>query len=68
GAVIAAIPPTADNHLPDPDLLRDPNYRDGFRKKAHGKKAGKAAAGFGLGVVAAIVFYIGVAIIILSGF
>ncbi|MBX0291530.1 hypothetical protein K3G63_13855 [Hymenobacter sp. HSC-4F20] len=53
GTAIAVTPPKEHNlHVPDPVRLTDANYMRGYEKQAQRKKVGKAAAGFGTGLVA----------------
>ncbi|SIT88398.1 hypothetical protein [Pontibacter indicus] len=50
GIVTAAVPPSVDNMFhPNYQLMKEPVYRDAFKKQAHKRKVGKAAAGFGIG-------------------
>ncbi|GGG11637.1 hypothetical protein GCM10011323_15160 [Pontibacter amylolyticus] len=50
GIVTAAVPPNVDNMFhPNYQLMKEPVYRDAFKKQAHKRKVGKAAAGFGIG-------------------
>ncbi|SEU02632.1 hypothetical protein [Hymenobacter actinosclerus] len=48
-------PPRRNLDAPQPDLLNDLAYYDGYRRQAQSKKLGKAAAGFGTGVGVGIV-------------
>ena len=51
GGAIALTPPKRHNlNAPQPDLLNDPAYYDGYRQQAQNRKLGKAAAGLGVGV------------------
>ncbi|RFP64184.1 hypothetical protein D0N36_15310 [Hymenobacter lapidiphilus] len=51
GSVMALTPPPRRNlNAPEPALLDDPAYYNGYRKQAQNRKLGKAAAGFGTGV------------------
>lgn len=50
GIITAATPPNIDNLFhPNYQMMKDPVYRESFRKQAHKRKVGKAAAGFGIG-------------------
>ena len=50
GIITAAVPPNVDNMFhPNYQLMKEPVYRDSFKKQAHKRKVGKAAAGFGIG-------------------
>lgn len=50
GIVTAATPPNVDNLFhPNFQLMKEPVYREAFKKQAHKRKVGKAAAGFGVG-------------------
>ena len=50
GIVTAAIPPNVDNLFhPNYQLMKEPVYREAFKKQAHKRKVGKTAAGFGIG-------------------
>ncbi|MBT2556935.1 hypothetical protein J7E24_04005 [Hymenobacter sp. ISL-91] len=50
GGVIALTPPKRYNlTAPQPDLLNDPAYYDGYSRQAQNRKLGKAAAGLGVG-------------------
>lgn len=50
--VVAATPPkVSPRRLPDPRLIDNKEYMRGYRKQAHNKKIGKAAAGAGTGIV-----------------
>lgn len=56
GGVSAIIPPNVDNQLvSDRSLLYNQDFRSGYRKQAHRRKVGKAAAGFGIGFAALLV-------------
>ena len=53
GAAIGLTPPKREHlvtQAPQPQLLADPSYYQGFEKQAQHRKLGKAAAGFGVGV------------------
>jgi hypothetical protein len=55
GIVTAATPPNVDNiFYPDYQLMKEPVYREAFKKQAHRRKVGKSAAGFGVGFGALI--------------
>jgi hypothetical protein len=55
GIITAAIPPNVDNILyPNYQLMKEPVYRESFKKQAHRRKVGKSAAGFGVGFGALI--------------
>ncbi|NVO83649.1 hypothetical protein [Hymenobacter terrestris] len=57
GGAIALTPPKRYNlNAPQPDLLNDPAYYDGYRRQAHNRKLGKAAAGLGVGAGTLAVF------------
>jgi hypothetical protein len=63
GAVIAATPPKRRNMIvPDQALLNDPNYVSGYQKQAQRQKLGKAAGGFGVGLLTGTVVMVGVVI------
>lgn len=50
GIVTAATPPNVDNLFhPNHQLMKEPAYYESFKKQAHKRKVGKAAAGFGIG-------------------
>lgn len=50
GIVMAAVPPNVDATFhPNYQLMREPVYREAFKKQAHKRKVGKAATGFGIG-------------------
>ncbi|SIQ71016.1 hypothetical protein SAMN05421545_1158 [Pontibacter lucknowensis] len=50
GIVTAAVPPNVDNLFhPNYQLMKEPVYREAFKKQAHKRKVGKAATGFGIG-------------------
>ena len=50
GSVIAAVPPgTGSDDNPNRYMMKDPLYRAAYVKQARRRKAGKAAAGFGVG-------------------
>ena len=50
GAVISAVrPSTESDHNPNRYMMKEPVYRAAYEKQAHRRKAGKAAAGFGVG-------------------
>ncbi|PVY39949.1 hypothetical protein [Pontibacter virosus] len=50
GIITAAVPPNVDNLFhPNYQLMKEPVYREAFKKQAHKRKIGKAAAGFGIG-------------------
>ncbi|GGG37352.1 hypothetical protein [Hymenobacter glacieicola] len=52
GTAIAVTPPKEYNlRVPDPMRQADANYMRGYEKQAQRKKVGKAAAGFGTGLV-----------------
>ncbi|WP_019948283.1 hypothetical protein [Hymenobacter aerophilus] len=56
GGAIALTPPRRHNlNAPEPELLNDPAYYDGYRRQAQNRKLGKAAAGFGVGTGAILV-------------
>ncbi|MCP2043124.1 hypothetical protein [Pontibacter sp. HSC-36F09] len=49
GIITAAVPPNVDNMFhPNYQLMKEPVYRESFKKQAQ-RKVGKAAAGFGIG-------------------
>lgn len=51
--------------VPDQALLNDPNYVSGYQKQAQRQKLGKAAGGFGVGMLTGTVILVG---LILSAF
>jgi hypothetical protein len=55
GVVMASIPPNAYESNPNFQLLSDPVYAEAYKKQAHRRKVGKAAAGFGAGMGALVV-------------
>jgi hypothetical protein len=63
GTAIAVSPPK-DNRIvvPNKELLADANYMRGYEKQAQRKKLGKAATGFGVGLVTGAVVWVGVAL------
>ena len=67
GTVVALTPPEIQNLPLDPALRNDPDYMKAFKKQAHNKKAGKTAAGFGLGLVAYTILYTALVIILFIG-
>lgn len=51
GSVMAlSAPPRRNLNAPQPELLDDPAYYNGYRRQAQSRKLGKAAAGFGTGI------------------
>jgi hypothetical protein len=51
--LVAAIPPKIKPEgVPDIHLLKNPDYVRGYKKQAHKRKVGKAAAGAGIGLAA----------------
>ncbi|WP_299706680.1 hypothetical protein [uncultured Pontibacter sp.] len=55
GIITAAVPPNVDDMFhPNYQLMKEPAYRDAFKKQAHKRKVGKSAAGFGIGFGALI--------------
>ena len=65
--VLAVTPPSPGSmRVPDPNLIRNPDYMYGYKKQARKRKIGKAAAGAGTGIVtgAALVLAIVIAIFI----
>ncbi|MEO0469975.1 MAG: hypothetical protein AAF206_10180 [Bacteroidota bacterium] len=49
--VVGAIPPSPDGRfIPNPELYRDPNYAQGYNRRAHLKKIGRVATGYLLGL------------------
>ncbi|SMB94965.1 hypothetical protein SAMN00120144_1834 [Hymenobacter roseosalivarius DSM 11622] len=52
--------------VPDQELLNDPSYVSGYQKQAQRQKLGKAAGGFGVGLLAGTVVLVGVVISALS--
>ncbi|MFD2246884.1 hypothetical protein [Pontibacter ruber] len=57
GIVTASIPPNIYESNPNYQLLNDPTYAAAYKKQAHKRKIGKAAAGFGVGMGALVVIY-----------
>jgi hypothetical protein len=52
GTVVSVVPPsTASVANPNAHLMKEPAYEEAFKKQAHRKRFGNAAAGFGVGVV-----------------
>lgn len=50
GIVTGATPPNVDNLFhPNHQLMKEPVYYESFKRQAHKRKVGKAAAGFGIG-------------------
>lgn len=50
GSAISAVPPSTESgYNPNRYMMKDPVYRAAYDKQAHRRKAGKAAAGFGVG-------------------
>lgn len=50
GLIMGATPPNVDNLFhPNHQLMKEPVYYDSFKRQAHKRKIGKAAAGFGIG-------------------
>jgi hypothetical protein len=47
-------PPRYTLDAPEPGLLDDPAYYEGYRKQAQNRKLGKAAAGYGVGLGSAL--------------
>lgn len=63
GAAIAASAPKDSRFVvPNKELLADPNYMRGYEKQAQRKKLGKAATGFGVGLVTGAVVWVGIAL------
>ncbi|KAA9333232.1 hypothetical protein F0P96_09650 [Hymenobacter busanensis] len=59
GVALGVTPPKRENlHAPQPELLNDADYYTGYRKQAQGRKAGKAAAGFGVALGSQVVLLI----------
>ena len=51
GAVVSVVPPsTASVANPNAHLMKEPAYEEAFKKQAHRKRFGNAAAGFGVGI------------------
>ena len=51
GTVVSVVPPsTASAANPNAHLMKEPAYEEAFKKQAHRKRFGNAAAGFGIGV------------------
>lgn len=57
GVIIGAVPPKIENTAPDYKLLKELEYREGYTKKAKGRKWGKVALGFGVGLATNILVY-----------
>lgn len=52
GSVLSAVPPnTASDQNPNRYLMKDAVYQAAYQRQAHRRKAGRAAAGFGVGAV-----------------
>jgi hypothetical protein len=59
GIVTAATPPNVDNLFhPNHQLMKEPVYYESFKRQAHKRKIGKAAAGFGIGFGSLIALYL----------
>ena len=59
GIIVAAAPPSVDKNVYlNRDLLNDPDFRAGYKKQAHKRKVGKAAAGFGIGLGASLLLFV----------
>jgi hypothetical protein len=52
--------------VPDQALLSDPNYVSGYQKQAQRQKLGKAAGGFGVGLLTGTVVIVGAVLSVLS--
>ncbi|RSK46353.1 hypothetical protein [Hymenobacter perfusus] len=51
GLAVSLVQPNPRNFIvPDADLLKNPDYVQGYRRQAQNKKIGSAAGGFGAGV------------------
>ncbi|NDK56871.1 hypothetical protein [Pontibacter fetidus] len=51
GAVVSIVPPVINDEVnPNAHLMKDKAYEEAFKKQAHRKRFGNAAAGFGIGV------------------
>ena len=52
GSVLSAVPPnTTSDQNPNRYLMKDAVYQVAYQRQAHRRKAGRAAAGFGVGAV-----------------
>ncbi|MEJ8758412.1 hypothetical protein WG947_15470 [Pontibacter sp. H259] len=51
GTIVSVVPPSInDEHNPNAHLMKEPAYEEAFKKQAHRKRFGNAAAGFGVGI------------------
>lgn len=58
GAVVSVVPPSINDEVnPNAYLMKEPAYEEAFKKQAHRKRFGNAAAGFGAGVAVLGVVY-----------
>ena len=57
GIILGVVPPKIEDTVPQYDLLQHPEYKSGYVKKARGKKWGRVALGFGLGIATNIIVY-----------
>ena len=52
GTIVSVVSPsTASAANPNAHLMKEPAYEEAFKKQAHRKRFGNAAAGFGVGVI-----------------
>lgn len=56
-AVTLTAPPRGNLNAPEPALLNDPAYYNGYAQQAKNRKLGKAAAGFGVGMGTLLVLF-----------
>jgi hypothetical protein len=67
GVAIAVTPPKRHNMIvPDQALLNDNNYVSGYQKQAQRQKLGKAAGGFGVGLLSGAVATVAIAIAVFN--
>jgi hypothetical protein len=58
GTVVSVVPPSINDEInPNAYLMKEPAYEEAFKKQAHRKRFGNAAAGFGIGVAVLGVVY-----------
>ncbi|WP_242921983.1 hypothetical protein [Pontibacter liquoris] len=68
GAVVSVVPPVvAAAGNPDNALLKDPIYREAYRKQARKRKIGHAAAGFSAGAAVLSAVYLALALSLAGG-
>ena len=57
GIILGIVPPKIEDTVPDYQMLQSYEYKQGYIKKARGKKWGSVALGFGLGIATNIIVY-----------